>query len=133
MSVPPEIQPNYLSTPNDRIVAANSIRVTRNIMSQLALSQFNPQEYQPGSNIVSDEDLALAAGNISSTMFHPVGTCKMGNDSNSVVNEKLQVHGIENLRVADASIMPLITRGNTNAPTMMIAEKAAVIINKKYH
>ena len=133
MSVPPEIQPNYLSTPNDRIVAANSIRVTRNIMSQPALSQFNPQEYQPGSDIVSDEDLALAAGNISSTMFHPVGTCKMGNDSNSVVNEKLQVHGIENLRVADASIMPLITRGNTNAPTMMIAEKAAAIINKKYH
>ena len=131
-SIFPKIQPNYLSTHNDKIVAANSIRVTRNIMSQPALAQFNPVEYKPGSNIISDEDLAVAAGNICYTMFHPVGTCKMGNDNNSVVNDRLQVHGVKNLRIADASIMPVITRGNTNAPTMMIAEKAASFIKEQY-
>ena len=132
ISIPPSIQPNYLSTHNDRIVAANSIRLTRNIMSQPSMAKYFLEEFKPGSDIVSDEDLALAAGNISSTMFHPVGTCKMGGDSSSVVDDKLLVHGTKSLRIADASIMPIITRGNTNAPTMMIAEKASQLITKQY-
>ena len=101
-------------------------------MSKPSMAKYFLEEFKPGSDIVSDEDLALAAGNISSTMFHPVGTCKMGGDSSSVVDDKLLVHGTKSLRIADASIMPIITRGNTNAPTMMIAEKASQLITKKY-
>ena len=90
--------------------------------------KYEPEEYRPGANIVDDEELVKAASEHSQTIFHPVGTCKMGNDENSVVNEKLHVHGIKNLRVVDASIMPNITSGNTNAPTIMIAEKASDMI-----
>ena len=90
--------------------------------------KYEPEEFRPGIDIKDDEDLLKAASNDAQTIFHPVGTCKMGNDENSVVNEKLNVHGIKNLRVVDASIMPNITSGNTNAPTIMIAEKASDMI-----
>lgn len=121
----PEILCNYLSTEDDRKVAADSIRLTRRIVSQSALAQFKPEEIKPG--MVGDTDAALseAAGNIGTTIFHPVGTCKMGNDPMAVVDAQLRVHGIQGLRVADASVMPSITSGNTNSPTLMIAEKAA--------
>jgi len=97
-------------------------------MSAEALKPFNPEEILPGKNIQTDEEILQAVGNLGTTIFHPVGTCKMGNDSLSVVNSKLKVHGILNLRVVDASVMPTITSGNTNAPTMMIAERAAEFI-----
>ena len=101
-------------------------------MAANALKKFNPKEILPGKNIESDKDLLDAARNLGTTIFHPVGTCKMGSDLLSVVNDRLQVHGIKNLRVVDASIMPRITSGNTNAPTVMIAEKGAeFIINNK--
>ena len=101
-------------------------------MSASALKKFQPKEILPGEKIESDKDLLDAARNLGTTIFHPVGTCKMGSDLLSVVNDRLQVHGIKNLRVVDASIMPRITSGNTNAPTVMIAEKGAeFIINNK--
>ena len=90
--------------------------------------KYDPEEYRPGSHITNDEELVKAASNHAQTIFHPVGTCKMGNDENSVVNDQLKVHGIQNLRIIDASIMPNITSGNTNAPTIMIAEKGADMI-----
>ncbi len=124
----PKIQPNYLSTESDRRVAAGSIRTTREIMSTRALARFEPDEYLPGPSIASDEDLAKAAGDIATTIFHPVSTCKMGRDERAVVDETLRVQGTNGLRVADASIMPTITSGNTNSPTIMIAEKAADLI-----
>lgn len=125
----PQILCNYLSTEEDRRVAADSIRLTRRIVSQPALARFNPQEYKPGQNVADDEaSLAKAAGDIGTTIFHPVGTCKMGQDNMAVVDARLRVHGIQGLRIADASIMPNITSGNTNSPTMMIAEKAAQMI-----
>ncbi len=124
----PEIRPNYLSTGEDRQVAAESIRVTRNIVSMPALAKYRPEEFRPGLEIQSDEDLARAAGDISTTIFHPVATCKMGSDDTAVVDARLKVRGIEGLRVADASIMPAITSGNTNSPTLMIAEKAAAMM-----
>jgi choline dehydrogenase len=125
----PEILCNYLSTEEDRRVAADSIRLTRRIVSQPALAGFQPQEYKPGQTVGDDEDsLAKAAGDIGTTIFHPVGTCKMGQDPMAVVDARLRVHGIQGLRVADASIMPNITSGNTNSPSMMIAEKAAQMI-----
>ena len=124
----PIIKPNYLSTEHDRLVAANSIRLTRDIVSQQALTPFQPEEYLPGADYLSDSDLAEQAGNISTTIFHPVGTAKMGSDKAAVVDSQLRVHGIKGLRVADASIMPTITSGNTNSPTLMIAEKAASLI-----
>ena len=125
----PQILCNYLSTEEDRRVAADSIRLTRRIVSQPALARFNPQEYKPGQNVADDEaSLAKAAGDIGTTIFHPVGTCKMGQDTMAVVDARLRVHGIQGLRIADASIMPNITSGNTNSPTMMIAEKAAQMI-----
>ena len=124
----PDISPNYLSTPEDQKVAVDSVKFTRHIMSAEALKQFNPEEILPGKNIQTDEEILQAVGNLGTTIFHPVGTCKMGNDSLSVVNSKLKVHGIRNLRVVDASVMPTITSGNTNAPTMMIAERAAEFI-----
>ncbi len=124
----PEILCNYLSTEEDRRVAADSIRLTRRIVGQQALARFNPQEIKPGPVGDTDEALAKAAGDIGTTIFHPVGTCKMGHDAMSVVDSSLRVHGIQGLRVADASIMPSITSGNTNSPTIMIAEKAAQLM-----
>ena len=127
----PAIQCNYLSTPEDRTVAVESIRLTRRIVTESeALKPFEPQEFVPGPQYQTDEELVKAAGDIGTTIFHPVGTCKMGNDELAVVDGRLRVHGISNLRVADASIMPRITSGNTNAPTMMIAERAAQFIQQ---
>ena len=122
---PPAIKPNYLSAFADRRVAADAIRLTRRICGAPAMARFEPQEYRPGVEFDSDEDLARAAGEIGTTIFHPVGTCKMGGDPAAVVDERLRVHGVEALRVVDASIMPTITSGNTNAPVMLIAERAA--------
>ena len=124
----PEIRPNYLTTSEDRHVAALSIRVTRNIVSMPALAKYRPEEFRPGLAFQSEEELAKAAGDISTTIFHPVGTCKMGSDAAAVVDHRLKVRGLLGLRVADASIMPTITSGNTNSPTLMIAEKAAAMI-----
>ena len=119
----PEIRPNYLATPGDRQVAAEAIRLTRRICGARALAPYQPREHLPGAEIESDEALARAAGDIGSTIFHPVGTARMGRGG--AVDERLRVHGVEGLRVADASVMPTITSGNTNSPTIMIAEKAA--------
>ena len=124
----PEILCNYLSTEEDRQVAADAIRLTRRIMSQAALQRYHPQEYRPGAEVQEQADLELAAGDIGTTIFHPVGTCKMGNDSGAVVDDRLRVRGLEGLRVVDASVMPNIISGNTNSPTMMIAEKGAALI-----
>jgi choline dehydrogenase len=126
-NVPPAIAPNYLSTEEDRKVAADSLRVTRRIMSQPAMAAFEPEEFKPGVQYQSDEELAKLAGDIASTIFHPVGTTRMGreDDPMAVVNSHLQVRGIRGLRVVDAGVMPSITSGNTNSPTLMIAEKAA--------
>ena len=125
--VPPAIAPNYLSTEEDRKVAADSLRVTRRIMSQPAMAVFEPEEFKPGVQYQSDEELAKLAGDIASTIFHPVGTTRMGreDDPMAVVNSHLKVRGIRGLRVVDAGVMPSITSGNTNSPTLMIAEKAA--------
>ena len=125
--VPPAIAPNYLSTEEDRKVAADSLRVTRRIMSQPAMAAFEPEEFKPGVQYQSDEELAKLAGDIASTIFHPVGTTRMGreDDPMAVVNSHLQVRGVRGLRVVDAGVMPSITSGNTNSPTLMIAEKAA--------
>jgi choline dehydrogenase len=123
----PAIAPNYLSTPEDRKVAADSLRVTRRIAAQPALAKFSPQEWKPGTQFQSDEDLARLAGDIATTIFHPVGTTKMGADGDAmaVLDSRLRVRGVAGLRVIDAGAMPTITSGNTNAPTLMIAEKAA--------
>jgi choline dehydrogenase-like flavoprotein len=127
----PSIQPNYLSTDDDRRVAADSIRVTRRIVSQPALKPFLPVEFLPGDSGRDDDDnLLKAAGDIGTTIFHPVGTAKMGlpSDPMAVVDERLRVFGLERIRVVDASVMPTITSGNTNSPTIMIAEKGAAMI-----
>jgi len=126
----PAIAPNYLSTPEDRQVAADSLRLTRRIVSQGALAPYQPQEFRPGAQYQSDEELARLAGDIATTIFHPVGTTKMGraDDPMAVVDSHLRVRGIRGLRVVDAGVMPLITSGNTNSPTLMIAEKAAAWI-----
>jgi choline dehydrogenase len=131
-ATPPVIAPNYLSTDEDRRVAAASLRLTRRIVGAPALARYEPDELLPGSTLTSDEDLARAAGDIGTTIFHPVGTCRMGaaGDARAVVDERLRVHGIAGLRVADASIMPVITSGNTNSPTLMIAEKASDMIRE---
>ncbi len=126
----PAIRPNYLDTVSDRQVAADAIRLTRRICSAPAMAKFAPKEFRPGPEIDGDEDLARAAGDIGTTIFHPVGTCKMGPDDRAVVDERLRVHGLEGLRVVDASIMPTITSGNTNSPTIMIAEKASDMIRE---
>jgi choline dehydrogenase len=128
---PPLIAPNYLATAADRAVAADAIRATRRLMAQPAVRGFAPMELLPGPDVGDDTaSLAIAAGNIGTTIFHPVGTAKMGpaSDPESVVDARLRVHGIEHLRVIDASIMPTITSGNTNTPTAMIAEKGAQMI-----
>ena len=127
---PPRIVTNYLSTIEDKIVAADAIALTRRIVSQPALAQFEPVEYKPGAHLSTQAELIRAAGDIGTTIFHPVGTLKMGADSDpsAVTDARLKVRGLEGLRVVDASVMPTITSGNTNAPTMMIAEKAAEMI-----
>ena len=126
----PSIQPNYLSTDDDRLVAAQSLRLTRRIVSQPALSKYRPHEIKPGLEYQSDAALAQLAGDIGTTIFHPVGTCRMGraDDDTAVVDPQLRVRGVHGLRVVDASVMPTITSGNTNAPTLMIAERAAALI-----
>ncbi|MGI9385678.1 MAG: GMC family oxidoreductase [Methyloligellaceae bacterium] len=126
----PAISPNYLSAPQDRQVVADAIRLTRRIVAQPALQKYDPDEFKPGPEISTDEELASAAGDISTTIFHPVGTCKMGSDDMAVVDDRLRVHGLEGLRVVDASVMPTITSGNTNSPFIMIAEKAADMIRE---
>jgi len=127
----PSIAPNYLSTDEDRQVAADAIRITRRLMKQKALAKYQPSEFLPGP-AVGDDDAALAkaVGDIGTTIFHPVGTAKMGTDNDplAVVDARLCFHGIAGLRVADASVMPTITSGNTNTPTAMIAEKGAAMI-----
>ena len=127
----PMIAPNYLSTNEDREVAADAIRTTRRLMKQKALERFDPVEYLPGPSVGDDDaSLAKAAGDIGTTIFHPVGTAKMGSvsDAGAVVDERLRFHGLAGLRVVDASVMPTITSGNTNTPTAMIAEKGAAMI-----
>jgi choline dehydrogenase len=123
----PAIAPNYLSTDEDRKVAADSLRVTRRIAAQPALAKYKPQEWKPGVQYQSDEDLARLAGDIATTIFHPVGTTRMGadNDPMAVLDARLRVRGVQGLRVVDAGAMPTITSGNTNSPTLMMAEKAA--------
>jgi len=127
----PSIAPNYLATDEDRHVAADAIRTTRKLMQQPALAKYSPSEYLPGPSVGNDDaSLAKAAGDIGTTIFHPVGTAKMGmaSDPNAVVDERLRFFGVAGLRIADASVMPTITSGNTNTPTAMIAEKAAAMI-----
>ncbi len=128
----PVIQPNYLSTDDDRKVAVDSLRLTRRISAAAALAKYRPKEFLPGPSYESDEALVTAAGNIGTTIFHPVGTCKMGpaTDAGAVVDERLRVHGIAQLRVIDASIMPNITSGNTNSPVVMIAERGSEMIRE---
>jgi choline dehydrogenase len=127
----PAIAPNYLSTEEDRRIAAASLRITRRIvLSSKALARYAPEEFLPGPAFQSDEDLARAAGDIGTTIFHPVGTCRMGaaGAPGAVVDSRLRVQGIDHLRVIDASIMPTITSGNTNSPTVMIAERGAAML-----
>ena len=127
--ISPKIKMNYLSTDEDREIAGKSIKIVRNIvMNSKAYKPYEPEELRPGINITDNETLATEAGKFANTVFHPVGTCKMGSDENAVVNDRLIAHGLQNLRIVDASIMPHITSGNTNAPTIMIAEKAADMI-----
>jgi choline dehydrogenase-like flavoprotein len=131
LAAAPEIRPNYLSTDEDRRVAADAIRLTRRLMRQPALARYRPDEFRPGPAVSdSDADLIHAAGDIGTTIFHPVGTVKMGlaSDPLAVVDERLRVHGLEGLRVIDASVMPTITSGNTNTPTIMIAAKGAAMV-----
>ena len=125
----PKIKMNYLSTPEDRKVTADGLKLIRKIVLETnAFKKYEPEEFRPGITIKDNEDLVKAASDYAQTIFHPVGTCKMGNDEASVVNDRLCVHVLQNLRIVDASIMPNITSGNTNDPTIMIAEKAADMI-----
>lgn len=125
---PPQIDTQFLSHPQDRKVAADAIRHARQILAAAPMTQYVAGEIAPGEAVQQEEELVAAAGRISTTIFHPVGTCKMGQDSTAVVDERLRVHGLTGVRVADASIMPWLVSGNTNAPTVMIAEKAADMI-----
>lgn len=127
----PAIRPNYLSTVSDRRVAADAIRLTRTIVAQAPLQKYRPEEFKPGPSYETEEQLVQAAGEIGTTIFHPVGTCRMGIDTEAIVDPQLRVNGIAGLRIADASIMPSITSGNTNSPTLMIAEKAATMILRR--
>jgi len=124
----PAITLNYLATDEDKQVAIEGLKFTRRIMNSPALSNFKPEEWLPGPSAQTDAELLEAAGNLGTTIFHPVSTCRMGSDPMAVVDDRLRVHGIAGLRVIDASIMPQITSGNTNAPTVMIAEKGAEMI-----
>jgi choline dehydrogenase-like flavoprotein len=126
----PAIRPNYLSTDEDRRVAVDSLKLTRRIVAQAPLARFRPEEFKPGAHLTTDDELVRAAGDLGTTIFHPVGTAKMGvaSDPRAVLDERLRVRGIERLRVIDASAMPRITSGNTNSPTIMIAEKGAEMV-----
>jgi choline dehydrogenase len=126
----PAIQPNYLSSEDDRRVAVDSIKLTRRLAATKALAPYRPEEYLPGAALASDSELLRAAGDIGATIFHPVGTAKMGIDSDplAVLDGRLRVRGVEGLRVIDASAMPLITSGNTASPTLMMAEKGAEMV-----
>jgi choline dehydrogenase len=126
----PKITPNYLSTPEDRKIAAAALALTRQIVAAPAMARYAPQEFRPGIHFQSEDELAAAAGQIGTTIFHPVGTCRMGTDGDpmAVVDSQLRLKGVFGLRVVDASVMPFITSGNTNSPTLMIAEKAAQMI-----
>jgi choline dehydrogenase len=128
--VAPHIAPNYLSVDGDRRVAANGLRLTRRIAKAPALARYRPEEILPGPAVQTQEELERAAGDIGTTIFHPVGTCRMGrkDDARAVVDSRLRVIGIGGLRVVDASVMPTITSGNTNSPTLMIAERASEMI-----
>jgi choline dehydrogenase len=130
----PKITANYLSTSEDRKIAADALKLTRKIAAAPALRKYDPQEFKPGADHQTEEQLVKAASDIGTTIFHPVGTCKMGraDDPMAVVDSELRVKGVARLRVIDASIMPTITSGNTNSPTIMIAEKAAALINKAF-
>ena len=123
----PAIAPNYLSTPEDRQVAADSLRLTRRICAQPALAKYKPEEWKPGTQYQSDDELARLAGDIATTIFHPVGTTRMGRDDDpmAVLDSRMRVRGVAGLRVVDAGAMPTITSGNTNSPTLMMAERAA--------
>ena len=129
----PRIAPRYLATEGDRRVAADSLRLTRRIVAQPALAAFHPREVKPGREYESDDELARLAGDIGTTIFHPVGTCRMGRaeDPDAVLDARLRVRGVAGLRVVDASVMPAITSGNTNSPTLMVAERAAEWILEK--
>jgi len=131
--VAPKISLNYLSTQADRKVAVDSLKLTRSIVAAPALKKYQPDEYQPGQQLQSEADLIKAAGQIGTTIFHPVGSCKMGrvDDPLAVVDSQLRVRGVARLRVVDASVMPNITSGNTNSPTLMIAEKTAELIRRE--
>jgi choline dehydrogenase-like flavoprotein len=126
----PDIRPNYLSTEEDRRVAVDSLKWARRIVSQPAMAPYAPQEYKPGAHVASDDELLVAAGDLGTTIFHPVGTARMGpdGDERAVVDGRLRVRGVSALRVVDASVMPTITSGNTNSPTIMIAEKGSAMI-----
>ena len=126
----PKITPNYLSTDEDRQVAADSLRLTRRIVAAPAMQRYSPEEFLPGPTFQTDAELALAAGNIGTTIFHPVGTCKMGRDDDAmaVLDPQLRVRGVAGLRVIDGSVMPVTTSGNPNSPIIMIADKAAGLI-----
>jgi choline dehydrogenase len=130
---PPVIAPNYLATEEDRKIAAESLRLTRQIVQSPALQPYSPEEYKPGEQYQTEAELVKAAGDIGTTIFHPVGTCKMGraDDSMAVLDSQLRVKGIHHLRVVDASAMPTITSGNTAAPTMMIAERVAELLTSE--
>jgi choline dehydrogenase-like flavoprotein len=129
-SEPPFIRPNYLSADEDQRVAVDALRIVRHIVSMPALQKYRPEEHKPGAHLTTDDELLHGARDIGTTIFHPVGTAKMGRDSDpmAVTDARLRVHGVEGLRVIDASIMPAITSGNTNSPTLMIAEKGAAMI-----
>ena len=124
---PPRIAPNYLATAEDRKTAADALRLTRQIVSQSALAALQPEEIKPGMTAQTDEELAQAAGQIGTTIFHPAGTCRMGRDDDplAVVDSELRVRGLQGVRVVDASVMPTLTSGNTNSPVLVIAEHAA--------
>ena len=129
---PPAINCRYLTTPEDRKVAADSLKLARRVAAQPALAKYQPDEFMPGDAFQTDDQLVHAAGNVGTTIFHPVGTCRMGatDDPAAVVDSRLRVRGVAGLRIVDASVMPTITSGNTNSPTLMIAEKAAGIVRE---
>jgi choline dehydrogenase len=126
----PKISPCYLTTDEDVRIAIAGLRFTRRIMAAKALARFEPEEWMPGASLETDVDLKRAAGDLGTTIFHPVGTCRMGLDALAVVDDRLRVRGVAGLRVIDASVMPRITSGNTNAPTVMIAEQGADFIRR---
>jgi choline dehydrogenase len=131
-AVHPAITLNYLASEEDVRVAVAGLRYTRRIMAAKALARFKPEEWKPGPELATDAELERAAGDLGTTIFHPVGTCRMGADADAVVDDRLRVNGIAGLRVIDASVMPRITAGNTNAPTVMIAEQGANFIRRDF-